>query len=79
VGVTSSRSARGAGAEFPRIGDALEAHEGVATTGTLYLRGPPALPVPARQKLGETKGQDSHAFGAGRYVLSPAAKKIEKE
>jgi hypothetical protein len=28
---------------------------------------------------GETNGQDSHAFGAGRYVLSPAGKKIEKE
>ena len=26
---------------------------------------------------GQTNGQDSHAFGAGWYVLSPAGKKIE--
>ena len=28
---------------------------------------------------GQTNGQDSHAFGAGWYVLSAAGKKIEKD
>jgi predicted lipoprotein with Yx(FWY)xxD motif len=28
-------------------------------------------------KPGQTKGQDSHTFGAGWYVLTPAGKKIE--
>ena len=30
-------------------------------------------------RLGQTNGQDSHAFGAGWYVLSPAGKKIEAD
>ena len=29
-------------------------------------------------KPGQTNGQDSHDFGAGWYVLSPAGKKIER-
>jgi len=28
---------------------------------------------------GQTNGQDSHAFGAAWYMLSPAGKKIEKD
>jgi len=28
---------------------------------------------------GQTSGQDSHAFGAGWYVLSPAGRRIEKD
>jgi predicted lipoprotein with Yx(FWY)xxD motif len=30
-------------------------------------------------KPGQTRGQDSHIFGAGWYVLSPAGKKIDAE
>ena len=30
-------------------------------------------------KPGQTNGQDSHDFGAGWYVLSPAGKKIETD
>jgi predicted lipoprotein with Yx(FWY)xxD motif len=48
----------------------------VGTTQVTYA-GHPLYRYLPDTKPGQTKGQDSHTFGAGWYVLTPAGKKIE--
>ena len=64
---------RGRGAGASLLGTIRRA---AGTTQVTYA-GHPLYRYLPDTKPGQTHGQDSHDFGAGWYVLSPAGKKIE--
>jgi predicted lipoprotein with Yx(FWY)xxD motif len=72
--LTHGRPAAGRGVKGSLLGLTRRAD---GTTQVTYA-GHPLYRFVQDRKPGQTTGQDSHAFGAGWYVLSPAGRKIEK-
>ena len=73
--LTKGKPVAGTGVKRSLLGVTRRAN---GTTKITYA-GHPLYRFVGDRRAGQTTGQDSHTFGAGWYVLSPAGKKIEED
>ncbi len=73
--LTTAKPVAGAGARASLLGTTKRKDGKLQVT----YHGHPLYLFKLDTKAGMTKGQDSHAFGAGWYVLTPSGVKIEHE